>query len=535
MHRQSSVVLFFILILISVITTNVKAENPSIKKRIYITNFERKGDISEDTATRIRNNIKISILEKFGREFRIISDDDVKIMFTKAGSLQANGNNDENHNLDVARAMNADYIVYGTISRESGKIVITAYNLETGGTSAKKGTGVKSSITVSFNDNDIDWMSVEIAVKLINEKYKISKIPPRDEIAELAGIEITPLKKADLVPIVFKRDEPNLNAIMDHYRVMADEGDALYRNDEYIKARLKYIEVIKSIYEKMTAESREKIRPFIDSINMRIALCLVMEFKPQIEKIDISILPESEPDEKDYKKAYDKYVKIEEEIRLQIQKEISSTGQQSVISAEADSILLMVRKITDDRKDYTIIKNISIRMKNGNDYYREFEFNNALGKYNSALLKSRDLKNQVLKGKIEKTLNLKVDVTISTGKSYFEDTVNSLIDQAEFYNVVNNVSDARKSMKKARDLITGPLGKFATDELIIRYNNCAALIPDSSRIDETAMAEVHKNMNDPLNEKSFKENIKDCFSNLFKAACVLGLVLGAIASVLAAP
>lgn len=151
-------------------------------------------------------------------------------------------------------------------------------------------------VSISFHENQTDWMSREIALKLMDQKYKIVNAPRFDEKINIIPVEIKPVRNEDISTITFNRDDTNLKAIVDHYKIMVDEGDMLFSKNEYKDAPLKYQEIITSIDMKLTNESRKKLKHFIDSVNKRISSALVMEYKTSIEEIDKLILPEKNPE-----------------------------------------------------------------------------------------------------------------------------------------------------------------------------------------------------------------------------------------------
>jgi|GEM_PF-2115469 len=484
------------------------------KKRIYITDFEKKGAVNDETAARVRDIIKITILEKYGEEYRIIADDDIRIMFKRAESLQAAGCYDESCNLDIAQVMNAQEIIYGNVSVNSGKITVKAYNLEPGTDEKRKGAGIKSMVSVSFTEKETEWMIREIALKLVDPKYRITRAPSFDESTKISVFRLEPLTRENITPITFERNESSLNAIQDHFKTLADEGDMLFGRSDYRKARARYLEIISLMNKKLTLESRVKMDSFIRSLNMRISSSLAMEYKEDIENIDKLVIPDAKPGEKDYRAALGKYKKIEKKIRELVPDGNSRLG---------------IQKILNDRLDNVRLKLIVLKEKAGDDAYMNYKFNEALGDYFEAEGMAKFIRSDAVRSETKKILDLKMNLALSTGKSYFDNRVNSLIDQAEFSNVIEKKSQAKKFMQKARDYITGPQGKFASISLMNRYNDCAGRIRGARVIDETTRTEVYKKMADPLDERTsgdeFKDNAKECLKACVVTAGCLGMIV----------
>ncbi len=488
-------IVFIAFILLSA-SENINAAQNTPPKRIYITSFERKNGLSEDISEKIRNQIKITMLEKSGDFYRIISDEDIKVMFKKAESLQAAGCADEGCNLDIAQAIKADEIIYGSISRESGKIKLNVYNLEISTGKKGKGAGVKSMVSEILDESSLEWMSRQIALKLINPKYTINRAPVFEGRVSIDPIEIVPVKKGDIKPLQFKNSESSLNAILEYYKGLIDDGDNYFSEGKYDEAYGKYREVLISANTKMTAENRKKIAPLLNSVVARLSSTLSMKYKLSIERIDKSISSKSSPSESDYKDAFKDYEKIEFTIR----EELGATGVSDTLNYE-------ILKILEGREDIMLTAIVAITEKEGDNEFSEFRFADALKKYR----KGRDMarfysfipgrdgagngqnaaeRRSVRRIKAEKNLDNKIDVTMNTGRKYLDNIVSSYIDQAEFYNVTNNSWEAKGSMKKARKSITGKMKIFTTAELIDKYNRSTVVIPGSDPIDERTKKEL---------------------------------------------
>lgn len=76
---------------IHVFSITTEASDLSGMKKIYIRNIETKNNVSSDIAETARDFIKLSIFEKYGDQYSIISEEDIKIMFKQAELLQTQG------------------------------------------------------------------------------------------------------------------------------------------------------------------------------------------------------------------------------------------------------------------------------------------------------------------------------------------------------------------------------------------------------------------------------------------------------------
>lgn len=469
---------------------SIFAETTPTKKRIYISNLERKSGISSDTADKIRNIIKLTILEKNSIKYRIISDDDIKVMFKQAETLQSSDNQDKNTTLNIAEAINANEIIYGTVSRENGKIHINISNLETGLSNPKKGSGTKSIADVVFEEKDLEWMSREAALKLMNPKYKILTKPAFNNI-QFNNIEIIPPDSKNLSIITYDNDS-NLKAIMDFYKEIMNEGDILYNNNKPAKARNKYQEIIKSINQKMSSENKLKIEPFIIFINEKISMTVLTELKPEIEKVDNYLKSRTSLSEKDLNKAKKKYMKISKKI------------PKATLSGNNFSYLLSE---LNKRNDVIIYSSVEIKENKGDFFYNSYKFLEALNEYYEAScliteLKYEDTKNKAIGLKQKRAL------TIITAKNYLENKIISLIDQAEYFNVINNQIEAKNTMSRAKkEIMSEQQVRFATIYIINKYNEYAKKIPDTELISEIESQKIIRQAMQPENDITWKDDI----------------------------
>ena len=84
------------------------------KLKLFINNLEAGEGISEVIANKTRDYFSLTIFENFNKVYQVVTDDDIKIMYKKAEDLQAAGCDDQACVLQIADAINADEIIYGT-------------------------------------------------------------------------------------------------------------------------------------------------------------------------------------------------------------------------------------------------------------------------------------------------------------------------------------------------------------------------------------------------------------------------------------
>ncbi len=429
----------------------------SKKKKLYISTIKANG-VKTKLASRVKEGIRLGIFEGFGAKYQVIDDEAVKVMFKQAEAIMASGCDDTSCITQIADGINADEIVYGEVSRDGAKIAVSVTSLERKGTSL----GTKSIVSVSFLESQVDWVSSETAKKLMNPGYRIdmSKAPDKHEEVKLGDIEVKAIKGLDIAVIQFKSEDETVSKIIDYSKGLVEEGDNYYNNRNYPKARAKYVEVVEKVQTKLSLNKQSQIKEYVNGIHKRISSTLVMEYKPEIEKIDEELKGIKDPGEKDLEKGLQKYIAVEEKIK----KIPYVESRMQILSATAD------------RKDVIITAIVSGYEKSGDLNYRDYKFIEAVEYYQKGKGRSGKIVNAAKKAEVAGKLDKKINATMKTGGGYLVNRVKSLVDQAEFYNFQDKTSNVKSTMKEARQLITGPMQVFATVEAVGYYNGMAEVV-----------------------------------------------------------
>jgi hypothetical protein len=84
-------------------------------KKLYISSIQASG-VPEPLAKKARERIEFALYENFGREYRVLTDEDVKVMFKKAQAIMATSCTAESCQTEIADAVDADEIIYGELT-----------------------------------------------------------------------------------------------------------------------------------------------------------------------------------------------------------------------------------------------------------------------------------------------------------------------------------------------------------------------------------------------------------------------------------
>jgi hypothetical protein len=438
----------------------LQGNHNSNTRKIYIASIKA-SDVPASFADRVRNNLMLSIFENYGDKYRVLDDEAIRVMYAQTAAIMASGGcNDDSCIMQIADAINADEIVYGDVSRIGTKIEINIKCLERGATTVS----TKSIVKIAFYESQLDYAAIEAAKKIINPSYTIDLTvnPDLQEKIKFGGIEIKPVKNLDISVISFIPEDETAAKIIDYMKGFVIEGDNLYNKQDYLQARNKYFEILEKVETKLSSEKQAIIKDYVEGIKKRINSTYIMEFKPEIEKVDTWIQEIKDPNIDNFKDGLKKYTKIESNV-----KKISNK-----YSASREELLVAIR----DRKDSLYIAISAGFENNGDIAYRDYQFANAINRYRIAQSNIAMVRNDTKKKNESQRINKKIETTQDTGRSYLLNRVKSLADQAEFYNFLDKSKDAERVMEKARYLITGTQSVFVIESTLNTYNQTARVL-----------------------------------------------------------
>jgi hypothetical protein len=427
------------------------------KKKLYISTVKATG-VAGALAERVKQGIKLSIFENYGKDYQILDDEAVKVMYAQAAKIMASGCTDTSCVEQIAEGINADEIIYGSVTSQAGMIKINISNM----VRRKSGLDLKSLVSLSFRENQLDHYSREAGKKLINGRYAVKDPLELEDVKgeiSLRGIEmqkisgITGVREIDEMGISvlkFSTGDEAAQRVLGYLKGLVQEGDESFRSKKYDDAIEKYKLVTERINSKLRAGSREKIAGFISEIDKRISTSYAMKYKSKmmkyksmIEKIDPIL---SRGEWKSARNKWDDILKdmqknvpagtpgavvevfdgvkrrIEATYVIQFKPEIEKIDRKmkkrgSVSESFLEDMLESYREVGTDlkhvpdnvwgnalygikgalseREDSIIAMMVALRLKKGDAAYREYKFAEALKRYIEAhnlVLSIRDAK-----------------------------------------------------------------------------------------------------------------------------------------------
>jgi formylglycine-generating enzyme required for sulfatase activity len=431
-------------------------------KKLYISSISADG-VSAALAKKARERLEFALYEHFGKEYRVLTDEDVKVMFKKAEEIMATGCSAESCQQQMADAVDADEIIYGELSSEGAALKLSARTL----LRDRKTLSVtkKSMVMLGFAEKDLDHYCGEAARKLVNPAYVVQK-PPKGAFEEkifLSAVKVDQVKGLDIGVMRFTADDEAIQNMLGYLKGLVQEGDDAFGQKKYDDALGKYTTVLDKLKTKLTAERQAKMADFKAGVVKRCDAAYAMKYKLLIEALDAELAKGGRADEKALLDLRGRYGKVEAEAE-RTPRELKGEGM-----AEIGATLLK-------RHDTITAALAALREKKGDALYGEYGFVTALAEYNVAAGFAAGVREGAMKGGLAVRYADKRKAVRATGRNYLLSRVRALVARAEFFNLQDKQSDAKKALGEARGLMSGELVVFSTKAVVSTYNPVAAVL-----------------------------------------------------------
>jgi formylglycine-generating enzyme required for sulfatase activity len=433
------------------ITADSTAEKTEKKKKLYISSIKAEG-IPKSIAKRVREGLSLAIFGNYGKQYHVLDDDAIRVMYSQAEKMLASGCTDYSCMTQIADGINADEIIYGEVRREGPKIRLVLSNLQRSRKTLSLGT--KSKVSISFPESQLDHFATEAAMKLMNSRYRIKKAGISvDGGISLKTIKVGRVKGLDIAVMRFTSSDDIITQMLGYLKGLVEKGDESFKSRDYSNARGEYGVVLERIKTKLVPEQQRKMHDFVSGVKKRIVSAYFMEIKGDIDRIDRDLQSGKKGNES----------VLEDLIK-----------QYNAVSGRIDGIPGEYRGKLASLQNAVTERMISISEKRGDAAYREYRFGDAIADYGKATQRAGRIWNSRNRIKHKKRLDKKIITARETAESYLSNRVKSLLDQASFYNLKDEIGNARDTMEKAKSLIE----KSTVDTRSARkqYNRYAAVI-----------------------------------------------------------
>ena len=484
-----------IFIFIFIFAVSIYAQQAKKSERLFIKTFEIKSGITQEFAEKFRDKLTLYFFEEGKGKYRVLSESDIKILYKQAEELLSMGCNAEECLMQIAYAIDADIIVYGSLEKTEGKIHAFCQALKRDRTTDEL---EKSSIVdVSFYESQIDWYAKEIVKKLINPNYFIdeSKAPLVIKIELQPELLKTPeIKTHTLKVLKFTTDDTALQTILSVLKEIVNQGDNYFNEKDYENAKAKYIETIEKIETKVSSDKQKKLREFKDNIYDRIALAWTKELEIILKEGDEYFK------NKRYNEAFANYQNIEYKIY-------------GIEFEQVKEKLKDLREIAKQRRDLVRITLAKEKVLKADAYYSDYKFEEAIDIYEKVIYDLDEIENKLSYEYISffKEVRKKKEIAETTGRNYFKNKVYSYRDKIDVYNIKDEKEKAEAALEELHNLIEN--SRFADSESRSIYDEMAKLlgkkqseIPESLKYwPENKQSEIPESLEDWLSKKFFIE------------------------------
>ena len=501
----------FLLILILIILP-LSGYSKEKSERLFIKTFETKKGISKETAEKFRDKLVLYFFQEEGERYRVLSEDDIKIMYQQAEELLKIGCNAEECLMQIAYTIDADIIIYGKMEKSEGKINVLAQSLVRNRETDE--LVKKSIVNKSFYESQMNWYAREIVKKLINSDYFVdeNKAPLEIKI-EIAPelLKTTKLKTRKLKVLKFAIDDTALQTIMNVLKDIVLQGDDFYQKKDITDARLKYEEVIEKIETKVSGEKQKKLADFKKSVYDRISATYSIELQEILKAGDDYF------ENKNYHLAFSKYKEIGKIIN-------------DIEYVEVRTRLIDFINTSGERMDLVRINYAKKEILKGDSCYADYQFEKAIEFYDKAIRYLVQLRTTTNKKYItfSKDLKNKKEVVRKTGISYFRNQVKSYRDKVEVYNIKDETWKAKEMLLDMYDLINASI--FADYESRNILEETSALLNLS--VDEIEMIRAERikrqeELEEAKRKKAAEEELRKAANKWHAKKIIIDLEFGA--------
>lgn len=463
---RNIIFLYILLVLLYISISSADAKKGTSDIKLFIKNPEIKTGISAQFSADFTKRLTLHFFEAGG--YRVLDENDIKIIYQEAEQLLALGCDADQCIMQIAHAINADEVVYGTIEKPAEKIHLYIQLLKKDVKTNKMAK--QSIIDVSFFESQTDWYADEIVKKLINPDYVIDNSKASFEvkiIPKLEPITLKEIKQDEIKPITFKIDDDTVNMIVNVIKNILINGDTLINQNEYSAAILKYEDAISRIETKVTNNKQVKLISLKNDIFSRIANVYKMIFRDQLKISDDLLTQYNYSDaEKEYQDIIDKISSLRQEIK---------------------NLIKPYKNQVEERLKIAKKGNVKSLIKEGDLNYNEYRFREAVSLYEKALKKLKEINISTIKNEMQHNLENKIKIAQNTEREYLKNKVKIYCDKIEVYNIKNENEEAINIFKELKSFIGKNPQGFEYTEIKSLYNEIKKIMENSMLSDEETL------------------------------------------------
>ncbi len=196
--------------------------------------------------------------------------------------------------LNLIKKYDSNYLIINNVKKNESRLFIKSKLFKYSNNSLE----IENIFEKSIYEFQLDFFLKEIPKFLFDSKYVIklpSELLYKNEKVNLKGLQIEIFKKLDIDIYNFTTGDELADAMIDEQKSILKQGDLLFQNSEYSRAKNIYNGIIKAINIGLRPEIKLKVTKYLNGLKSRIGLCDVNEFLKLVNDNDkkFSVLNES--------------------------------------------------------------------------------------------------------------------------------------------------------------------------------------------------------------------------------------------------
>lgn len=195
---------------------------------------------------------------------------------------------------NLVKKYDSNFLIINNVKKNESKFYIKSTLFKYNNNSLE----IENIFEKSIYEFQLDFFLREIPKFLFDSKYVInlpSELLYKNEKVNLKGLQIEIFKKLDIDIYNFTTGDELADAMIDEQKSILKQGDLLFQNSEYSRAKNIYSGIIKAINIGLRPEIKLKVTKYVNGLKSRIGLCDVNEFLKLVNDNDkkFSVLQDS--------------------------------------------------------------------------------------------------------------------------------------------------------------------------------------------------------------------------------------------------
>ncbi|RHX94315.1 cag pathogenicity island protein CagA [Leptospira yasudae] len=400
-----------LLIFFSFVCTSSALLAQTKPSKIYVHKLSPEGNLGAGLENRFRNGIINSVLRNFEGKYTIVDDESLVILYKQVEALQKMNCSDEICMKQIADAIDANEVISGTISSKNGLVYVSLRNQTRDSKTLMY--SIKSTFQMEFPEFLLDYYASESGKKLLVRQYNFDHQQAPASVngnLSVAFLKIKPVPGTNLNSMEFKTSDKILEGVLEEVREELNDASKLSLAKDYAESNEIYERILKAFNDRLSQESLQKLEPFIREVQKNVTNNYSLEYKEKINEADQTLFGSGQLNPEELQKRLNDYVALGEEYGTKVPEKHRQ---------------LQIRQSIQERKEKMELTIFSLREKEADQAYSQFDFSLASKLY-ANLLKDLSLKNETPYVALREAIEKKSDTAEKTGRSYLTNRLETL-------------------------------------------------------------------------------------------------------------